>query len=76
MGHSWGYENAMNRFCVNRHDGATNGVFVDFSVRKIGLKQLWTLKWHRNYDTMGVWTMAGNAQPSDWPAWMKNFKDY
>jgi len=76
LGHSWGYKNAMNRFCVNRHDGAMNAVFIDFSVRKIGLKQLWTLKWHRNFDTSGVWTMAGNVQSTDWPEWMKNFKDY
>ncbi|MFB0555976.1 MAG: type II secretion system protein [Phycisphaerae bacterium] len=75
-GHSWGHTNAINRFCVNRHDSAMNGVFVDFCVRKIGLKQLWTLKWHRNYNTAGVWTTAGNVQSSDWPAWMKNFKDY
>jgi len=75
-GHSWGYTNAMNRFCVNRHDSAMNGVFVDFCVRKIGLKQLWALKWHRKYNTAGVWTTAGNVQSSDWPAWMRNFKDY
>ncbi len=75
-GHSWGHTNAINRFCVNRHDSAMNGVFVDLCVRKIRLKQLWTLKWHRKYNTAGVWTKAGNVQSSDWPAWMRNFKDY
>ena len=68
--------NAMNRFCINRHDGFINGLFCDWSARKIGLKQLWTLKWHRTYNINGPWTKAGNAQPSDWPMWMRSFKDY
>ena len=33
--------------CINRHDGGINAVFLDWSVRKVGLKELWTLKWHR-----------------------------
>jgi prepilin-type N-terminal cleavage/methylation domain-containing protein len=28
------------------------GLFMDGSVRRIGLKELWTLKWHREYDIM------------------------
>jgi prepilin-type N-terminal cleavage/methylation domain-containing protein len=52
------------------------GIFLDFSNRKIGLKELWTFKWHRLYDTTGPWTTAGGCQPSDWPIWMKRFKDY
>ena len=68
--------NAMKMFCIKRHSGAVNGVFVDFSVRKVGLKELWTLKWHRQYDTAGPWTTAGGVLPSDWPEWMKSFKDY
>jgi len=66
----------MRVFCINRHDGAINVLLMDWTVRKIGLKELWTLKWHRNFDTAGPWTIAGNAQPSDWPQWMRNFKDY
>jgi len=67
---------AMNRFCLNRHNGFVNGLFMDFSVRKVGLKELWTLKWHRQFNTAGPWTKAGGAQPSDWPQWMRRFKDY
>jgi len=63
-------------FCMNRHDGGTNGLFLDWSVRKVGLKELWTLKWHKKYDTAGPWTKAGGVQPEDWPAWMRRFKDY
>jgi prepilin-type N-terminal cleavage/methylation domain-containing protein/prepilin-type processing-associated H-X9-DG protein len=62
--------------CINRHDGYVNGLFFDWSVRKVGLKELWTLKWHRQYDTRGRWTKAGSARPEDWPEWMRRFKDY
>jgi hypothetical protein len=49
---------------------------MDWSVRKVGLKELWTLKWHRNFDTSGPWTKAGGVKPDDWPKWMRNFRDY
>jgi prepilin-type processing-associated H-X9-DG protein len=62
--------------CINRHDGGVNCLFFDGSVRKVGLKELWTLKWWPNYNTTGPWTLAGGVQPSDWPAWMRKFKDY
>jgi prepilin-type N-terminal cleavage/methylation domain-containing protein/prepilin-type processing-associated H-X9-DG protein len=62
--------------CINRHNGGVNGLFYDWSVRKVGLKELWTLKWYPDYDTAGPWTRAGGVQPSDWPEWMRNFKDY
>jgi prepilin-type N-terminal cleavage/methylation domain-containing protein/prepilin-type processing-associated H-X9-DG protein len=66
----------MGGFCINRHDGFINGLFLDWSVRKIGLKELWTLKWHMQFDTANEWTRAGGVQPEDWPEWMRNFKDY
>ena len=65
-----------NPFCINRHDGYVNGVFLDWSVRKVGLKELWTLKWNREYNTRGPWTKAGGVKPEDWPEWMRRFKDY
>ena len=68
--------NEMTRFCVNRHTGHVNVLFMDWSVRRVGLKELWTLKWHRNYDVEGPWTKAGGVQPDDWPLWMQDFKDY
>ncbi len=57
--------NAMKMLCTLRHNGFVNGAFVDFSTRRIGLKELWTLRWHREYDTRGPWT-----------EWMRSFKDY
>ena len=66
----------MSYQCINRHSGGINGLFMDFSVRKVGLKELWTLKWHRKFDTAGPWTRTGGMRPEDWPEWMRNFKDY
>lgn len=66
----------MRRFCINRHDGYVNIAFLDGSVRRIGLKELWTLKWHRNYATRNPWTRSGGVQPVAWPDWMRAFKDY
>jgi len=52
----------IRRFCMNRHTGAVNGAFLDFSARKVPLKELWDLWWHRNYDM--------TIPPPDWPDWM------
>jgi prepilin-type N-terminal cleavage/methylation domain-containing protein len=71
---NWG--NDMVRFCVDRHRKKTNCVFLDFSVRKVGLKELWTLNWSRTFNTAGIWTKAGGVQPSDWPLWIRGFPDY
>jgi prepilin-type N-terminal cleavage/methylation domain-containing protein len=63
-------------FCINRHNGCVNGLFMDWSARPVGVKELWTLKWHRKTMTTGPWTKAGGVQPEDWPPWMRRFKDY
>ena len=62
--------------CINRHNGHINVLLLDWSVRKVGLKELWTLKWSFDWDTVGPWTKAGGVQPEDWPEWMRSFKDY
>jgi prepilin-type N-terminal cleavage/methylation domain-containing protein/prepilin-type processing-associated H-X9-DG protein len=62
--------------CINRHNGTLNTLFLDGSVRPVGLKELWMLKWHGYFDTAGPWTKAGGVQPEDWPQWMRKFKDY
>lgn len=62
--------------CIDRHQGAINGLFWDTTVRKVGLKELWTLKWAPNYSTANRWTKAGGVQPDDWPLWMRGFRDY
>jgi len=74
----------MDRYCMNRHDGYVNGLFLDWSARKIGLKELWTLKWHRTFDINGPWTLAAfggseSACATAWDErspWMKDFPEF
>jgi hypothetical protein len=67
----------LNAFLMDRHGRrATNGMFLDFSVRKVGLKELYTLKWASDFDRAGPWTRAGGVQPEDWPKWMRDCKVY
>jgi len=65
----------IQRLCVNRHGGAQQCLFADWSARKVSLKQLWTLKWNRQFDTSGPWTPAGGAQPNNWPNWMAGIRN-
>jgi hypothetical protein len=70
--------------CISRHMMVVNVLFMDWSVRSVGLKELWTLKWYRQYDTCGEWTICGNggslpACAAKWDAaapWMKDFPEY
>jgi len=71
----------LGRICINRHRGYTGSVFMDLSARKVGLKELWTLKWHRQFNTAGPWTLAGGVgsgapSASAWPDWMRSLRDY
>jgi prepilin-type N-terminal cleavage/methylation domain-containing protein/prepilin-type processing-associated H-X9-DG protein len=67
---------SMQYFCINRHSEGINSLFMDWSVRNVGLKELWTLKWHRWFDSAGPWTRAGGVRASSWPEWMRSFKEY
>jgi len=64
-----GTTDEMNHFCIDRHNGVTNLVFMDWSVRGVGLKELWTLKWHRQFNIAGPWTLP-DAQ---WPKWLAKY---
>jgi prepilin-type processing-associated H-X9-DG protein len=74
MADPWGA--GFGGFCMDRHSEHINGLFLDWSVRKVGLKELWTLKWHENFNTANKWTKAGGVTPNQWPLWMRQFKDY
>ena len=77
LAHDSGRGNSIKTACLDRHgNGTLNMAFADGASRRVGLKEIWTLKWHRQFDTAGPWTKAGSVQPSDWPEWMRNFKDY
>jgi len=61
-------------FCIDRHgpakDPYINSAFADGSARNVGLKELWVLNWHRN------WQQEHQENPVTWPQWMQDFTDY
>jgi len=66
--YSKGWSNSLKRVCIDRHRGTIQVVMMDRSVRKVGLKGIWRLKWSRKWNT-------GCLPPNAWPDWMKNFDD-
>lgn len=64
-----GDDNAMNRFCINRHQQAINAVYLDYHVEKVWLKDLWRQKWSKRFDTGGPLPDWKTAAP-----WMASFK--
>ncbi len=73
---SIGNSNSIRPFCIPRHGGFINGLFMDWSVRKVGIKELWTLDWGPEFNPRGRWTRAGGVTGDRWPDWMRRFKDY
>ena len=63
-------------YCNDNNGNFSNALFLDWSVRPVGVKELWTLKWHREFDARGPWTKAGGADASKWPEWIRKFKEY
>ncbi len=58
-------DGGLKRVCHDRHSGGISMTFMDSHVQKVGLKELWRLKWHRNFDTNVYQTIV-------WPDWMDN----
>jgi len=51
--------------CIDRHNCTINILFFDMSVSRTGLRQLWDLKWHRQ------WEKPDWLETYDWPNWIK-----
>jgi prepilin-type N-terminal cleavage/methylation domain-containing protein len=60
----------MSRVCMNRHEGYVGWVFLDYSTKKVGLKELWKLKWSRQFNT------TYGPTRDEWPDWIRPFKEY
>lgn len=72
----WGSGGHFVRIVQNRHHEKQNMVFLDGATDRVELKKLWTLKWHRDFNTAGPWTQAGGATAAKWPEWMRNMKEF
>ena len=60
-------QGSMRQLCHTRHGIKTNIVFMDGSSRRTDIKDLWGLKWHKNYNTSNDMTRPGVV----WPDWMR-----
>ncbi len=54
----------MWRFCMDRHNGYACYAMMDGSGTKLGLKQLWTMKWNKTFDQRNRYTLA-HPDPDD-----------
>jgi prepilin-type N-terminal cleavage/methylation domain-containing protein len=60
-------QNDMAHFMVVRHPaGDNNGLFMDYSVRIVPVREVWSLKWHQDYPTDGDQLPAELEQPGHW----------
>jgi hypothetical protein len=54
----------INRVCINKHEGGINVLYLDMSVRKTTLKQLWDIEWNK------YWRDNDIPEP-EWPNWIE-----
>jgi prepilin-type N-terminal cleavage/methylation domain-containing protein len=64
----------MGVFCHPRHGEKINGAFVDRSVRNIGLKELWLMRWAKTANMAGARQNEPNWRVGT--GWMVPFKKY
>jgi prepilin-type processing-associated H-X9-DG protein len=65
-------EGEMNRWNLARHGLSVNLLFLDWSARKVGLRELWMLKWSRQEGWGDTNVVPDPDVPSDWPEWMRD----
>ena len=58
----------MGWVCIDRHDGYINLVFLDGSVKKVELVDLYTLSWNRKFQS--EWQKRISYRYPTWPDWM------
>ena len=73
---AWSSLPRMEKACIDRHNCSVNVSFADSSVRKVGLKELWKLRWYKRFDINGPMTLAGGVTRDDWPDWIRRCPDY
>jgi len=67
----------LGMFVLYRHECGINMVFLDWNVRRVGLKELWLLQWHRKFDTTAGPTEKGHGvDDGGWPDYMRKCKVY
>lgn len=65
---AWTIDNGMSQFCLPRHNGKVQMLFMDGTARKVGMKELWSLNWHREWNL--DWALAKR-----WPDWFDEYPE-
>ena len=67
-----GTTGGLTLLCLDRHDGYTHWLFLDWSVKAVGLKKLWSddVWWHRKWKEE-----FDRDKLPEWPQWMKHMPD-
>lgn len=68
IGLSWSWWNTMQVVCLDRHMKQINSGFMDGSALTVGLKELWQLHWHLQWQS----ELGASGLPA-WPDWMRGF---
>ncbi len=65
-----GANGEMSNFCIPRHAGRrpVDMSFADSSVRIVGLRELWRLKWNQTFD------IDYRDRLNSWPGWMLSYE--
>jgi prepilin-type N-terminal cleavage/methylation domain-containing protein len=66
----------LNLFNLDRHNLSINMLFLDWTVRKVGLKQLWHLRWSKQDGWGDLSVVRDPDKAEDWPEWMRASKNY
>ena len=65
-GRWYGAGHEMKHFAMDRHGGGVNVLFMDGHARKVRVKELWGLEWHKGYPV----DRARLSDESWWGPWL------
>jgi prepilin-type N-terminal cleavage/methylation domain-containing protein/prepilin-type processing-associated H-X9-DG protein len=66
----------LNIWNIDRHNLSVNMLFLDWTVKKVGLKQLWQLRWSKQPGWGDLSVVPDWDKPEQWPEWMRASKNY
>lgn len=72
--HEFTWKGGIRQFAMPRHGGTsnagTNVLVFDLSANHVNIKDMWKLKWHRNFNSAGYEAVTGQR----FPDWMSRYK--
>ena len=68
--------NELQRAVIDRHMEHVNISFLDFHSKKIGLKELWEIWWHKDWNPNNDPPPDFCTPTADYDGWMCHMKDY